>query len=166
MLQNKKRPGKKPGRLAFANLFAQQGQQHPRRHRTAYYAGHVGAHGVHQQVIVFIVFQAYFVGYARGHRHGRYARGTDERVDFRFGKAVHQFRQQYARSRGDGERDNAEHQNTQRFGFQELAGLQFGSDRQSQQNGGDVAEVVLQGFGQTLRHAGFFNQVAERQRAD
>ena len=46
------------------------------------YAGHVGTHSVHQQVVGWIVLQAEVVGDSARHRHGRNSGVTDKRVDF------------------------------------------------------------------------------------
>ena len=102
---------------------------------------------MHQQVVGFVVFQTDFVGNAGGHRYGGNSRGTDKRIDFGFAETVHQFRQKHTRSRGYGERDNPQYQDTQGFRGQEFIRLQFGAYGQSQQNGNNVAKFVLQGFG-------------------
>ena len=78
----KKRPQK--GASLFYLSF--QSASELGKHRSCCYGSsdnscYVRAHCLHQQIVGRVVLQAYYLGYTCCHRYGRYAGGSDERVD-------------------------------------------------------------------------------------
>ena len=72
-------------------------------------AGHVGAHGVHQQEVVGVGLPAHILGHTGRHGNGGHARGADQRVDLAAGQHVHQLAHQQAADGGEAEGDDAQH---------------------------------------------------------
>lgn len=62
--------------------LGEEAEQHTGGDGRADYAGNVGTHGVNEQVVARVVFEADVVGDAGRHGHGADAGIADERVDF------------------------------------------------------------------------------------
>lgn len=87
--------------------------------------GYVRPHGVHEEIVVRIVFAAYIVRDACGHGYGGNAGVTDERVEFLvFGQdQVEDFHEEHSGESGDTEGHESEEEDLQSGRGDEGAGL-------------------------------------------
>ena len=92
---------------------ADEGQQYACGHRRADHAGYVGAHGMHQQEVLRVGFQADLIGYTGCHGHRGNPSRADQWVDFVLAEYVHQLGHQNARGCAGRERQHAKQQNAQ-----------------------------------------------------
>ena len=129
-------------------------------------AGHVRAHGVHQQEVGRIGLLSFTLGNTGSHRNGGYARGTDQRIDLSAAQLVHQLADEQAADGAEGKCDQSEHNNLDGVEFQEPGSDHRGADTDAQEQGYDIHQGVLGNIAQAFRHAGFLQQVAEHQAAD
>ena len=129
-------------------------------------ACHVGAHGVHQQVVAGVVLLADLLGNTGGHRHGGNTGRADERVDLAVGDNAHDLAQQHTACGADAEGDDAQNDDLDGLQVQEGRGVGGAADGEAQEDGDDVHQFVAGGLGDTLDHAGFLHQVAHHQAAD
>ena len=149
-------------RLLFAERIENAGNN-----RRADNARNVRTHSLHENEVRRIVRKRNLVGDAGGHRNGRNAGGTDERVDLLLGEEVHELSHQYARRGTDAERNETERENAEsRTGEEFLAG-ELGADGKAEHDRYDVDERVGHRIGNT-RNGGtcFLGEVTEHQSAD
>lgn len=143
-----------------------QTQQHPGRHGGAYHAGDVRSHGMHQQEIVRVAFQADFVGDPGRHRHSRNTGRADQRVDRRAAETVHDLGHDDATGGADRKRHGTQTQDTEGFHGQEGFGAEFGTNRQAQKDGDDIDQLVLRGLAEPVDHAAGIHQIPQTKHAD
>ena len=129
-------------------------------------AGHVGAHGVHQQEVTGVVLLAHHVGNTGSHGNGGDTGRTDQGVDFALGGLAHDQTAQQTTGGGDAEGDDAQQNDGQGLNSQEGGADHGGTDGQGQQDGDDVHQGILHGVAQTVGQTGLLAQVAEHQAAD
>ena len=132
----------------------------------AYDARHVGTHCVHEQMIVGVVFSSHRMGHSRRHRHGGYARRTDKRIDFAFGKPAHELSEQNAADGGEAESEQSQTDDEQRVERQKVFSSCGRSYRDAEQKGDYVHESVLRRVGKSFGDAALLKQVAEHEAAE
>ena len=113
-------------------LAAEDRQQEAGRDGGADDAGHVGAHGVHQQEVGGVLLLAHHLGHAGRHRHGGHAGGADQRVDLAAGQGAHDVARQQAAHGGD-----AEGHETEDDDLDGLKAEEVGRDHRSAHGGGE-----------------------------
>ena len=155
------------GSTVFWELdLAEDGEQEACRDGGADDARDVRAHGVHEQEVGGVGLLADHLGNTRGHRDGGDAGRADQRVDLLAGQLAHDVAADEAAGRGDAESDEAEEDDLQGLGLQEVRSDHGRTDRGGEEDRDDVHECVLHGVGQTIGAAAFTEQVAEHQAAD
>ena len=120
---------------------------------------------MHQQEVAGILLLADLLGHAGRHRHGGHACGANQRVDLAAGEDVHQLGQQHAACGAKAEGDDAEDDDVDGLHGQEGGALGGRADRQAQEDGHDVAQLVLGGLVDALHDAADAHQVAQHQHA-
>ena len=130
-------------------------------------AGHVRAHGVHQQEVLRVVLGTFHLRHAGGHRHGGHAGRTDQRVHRVLRAApVHDLREEEAGSSRETEGDNAHGDNHEGLRLQEDVGRHREAHGSTEEDGHDVHEFVGRGLHQAFHDAGFLEDVAEHEHDD
>ena len=106
----------------FLAARSHQRQQHAASHHAGHLPGSIGAHRVHEQKVLEVLFLCNALHDARRHREGADASRTDHRIDLAAADPVEHFGEQYAGCRIDAESDDAEDQDGQRGGWRRVAG--------------------------------------------
>ena len=131
------------------------------------HAGHVGAHGVHQQEVLRVILGTFHLRNTCGHRHGGHACRTDERVHGVLrGAPVHDLREEEAGRGGETEGHNAHGDNHEGLRLQEDVGRHGETHGCSEENRHDVHELVGRGLHETFHHASFLEDVAQHEHDD
>lgn len=149
----------------FLHKSAEHVDQDTGRNRGTDNAGHVGAHGMHEQVVGGVVLLADLLADAGRHRHGGHARGTDEGVDLAAGDDAHDLAQDDAARGAHTESHDAQDDDLHGLDVQEGGGVGGAAHREAQENGDNIHQLIAGSLGDTLHHAAFFHQVAHHQAA-
>ena len=121
---------------------------------------------MHEQEVVVIGFQSNLVHHTCSHRYGRNTGSTDERIDFTATEVVHQFSHQDAGSSADCKGDQAQQQNAQCLQVQEMFGLQFRADRETERQRDHINDLILSRIGETIYNAALSQEITECEHAD
>ena len=148
--------------------LSEERKQNARGDRRTDHAGHVGTHGVHQQEVRGIGLLALGLRHAGGHRDGRNAGRTDQRIDLvvALREEVHHLGEQHAAGGSHREGDHAQHEDEQRPRIEERLGRSRSSHRETQEDDDNVHQFVLHRLRQTVHHAALLHQVAQHETAD
>ena len=103
---------------------------------------------------------------AGSHRHGGNACGTDQRVDLAAGERVHHLAAQDTCGGAEREGDQAQHDDEQGAGVEEGVGGGGAADRQCQEDGDNVHQLIAGGLLDTIDNAALLHQVAQHQHTD
>ena len=114
---------------------------------------------MHQQEVARIGFLTYSLRYTGCHRNGRYTGRTDQRVDLILGKQVHEFSQQYSSGTSQSESQDSDYQDGQSLVVQESCCGSCRSNRNTQKDGGNIHQFVLNSLTQTFYNSTFTHQV-------
>ena len=128
--------------------------------------GHVGAHCVHQQEVGGVLALADLLRNTGSHRHSGNASGTDQGVDLTAGQNIHDLAAENTGSGAEGEGDEAQHDDEQGAAVQEGVCRGGTADRQSQEDGDDVHQLIAGGLLDTIHDAALLHQVAQHQHTD
>ena len=129
------------------------------------YTGDVGAHSVHQQIVLRIVFQAEVIGNTCTHRHGAHAGIADERIDFlTLGKEdIEKLDKEHATGAGNDKGHKPEEEDAHSFDGEKLRSLSGGAHGHTEQNCHDVSHGVAGSLGQACGDTAFAQQVTEEE---
>ena len=90
-------------KIFFRKLLAEDVDEDTSSNGRADHAGHVGAHGVHQQEVGGVLALTDLLGDTSGHRHGGNTSGTDQGVHLTAGQLVHDLAAQHTGCGAGGE---------------------------------------------------------------
>ena len=121
---------------------------------------------MHEKEVGRIVLLTLNLRYASRHRHGRYARRTDERVDGAATELVHQLCGQQTAASRNAEGGKAANDDEDGLNTQEISGRGGRTNRNTQEDGDNVHQLVLRRLGETLGHAAHIEQITEHETAD
>ena len=121
---------------------------------------------MHQQEVGGVLALAHSLRNAGSHRHGGNACGTDQRVDLAAGEGVHHLAAQDTCSGTKRESNQAQHDDEQGAGVEERVGGGGAADRQCQEDGDNVHQLITSGLLDTIDNAALFHQVAQHQHTD
>ena len=121
---------------------------------------------MHQDEVIRIIFQRDLGSDTAGHRESGDTAGTDERVDLAAGDDLHQLTEQDAGNSIEDEGQQTKGHDEEDAPVQEAFAGHGTADCQTQEQGGNVDDLILGGFVQTIDNTGLLHQVTQHQRRD
>ena len=108
----------------------EEGQQDTCGDSRAYHTGHIGTHGVLEEVVGAVVLEAYVVGHTGGIGNGTDTRVTDKRVDFVafLEEEVENLHEEDTAEGGDDKGEGTKAEDEHRTAGEERGGLGGGTD--------------------------------------
>ena len=121
---------------------------------------------MHEQEVRGIVLLADGLRHAGGHRHGGNACGTNQRIDGTTAELVHDLSGDQTTTGGHAERGETAEDDQNGLQAQEVGRRGGSADRDAQEDGDDVHQLVLGSLGQTVGNAANVEEITEHQATD
>ena len=121
---------------------------------------------MHQKEVLIVLLKTQLVDHAGGHGECGNACGTDHGIDLLLGEEIHQLCDHNAAEGVEDEGKQTQPHDQQGFPLQEFRRRHAGGNSDSQEDGDQVCQHLLRGFGQRVQNAAFTDQVTEHQKSD
>ena len=143
----------------------EEGQQDTCGDSRAYHTGHIGTHGVLEEVVGAVVLEAYVVGHTGGIGNGTDTGVTDKRVDFVafLEEEVENLHEEDTAEGGDDEGEGTKAEDEHRTTGEERGGLGGGTNGDTDKEGANVDDGVAGHLAETLGDTAFLQQVTKEE---